>query len=118
MYDIAVYGPNGFLREFAGCITGGGAVEITVGVVDDSKLRIAIHNGGLAAATVHVTGTRPGAGRTATFRVPAGATVTTERDVIDDGHGWYDVLATVDGDKEFRRRFAGHVENGADTISG
>jgi len=116
MYDIAVYGPNGFLREFAGCITGGGAVEVTVTVVgaDHSpKLRVAIHNGGTSAATVHVAGIHP-----ATFRVAAGATVATDRDVIADGHGWYDLLATVAGNSEFRRRFAGHVENGADTITG
>jgi phospholipase C len=44
--------------------------------------------------------------------------VTTDRDVIGDGHGWYDVLATVDGDAAYRRRFAGHVENGEDTVTG
>jgi len=112
-YDIAVHGPNGFLREFAGCITGGGAVEVIVTVVGDAKLRVAIHNDGTTTATVHVTGTRP-----ATFHVPAGATVTEDHDIITDGHGWYDIVATVDGNSEFRRRFAGHVENGADTITG
>jgi phospholipase C len=117
-YDIAVYGPNGFLREFAGT-RGGSAVEVTVTVIGGHpKLRIAVHNGGTSAATVHVTGTRPGAGRSSTFRVPAGGTVTTDHDVVSDGRGWYDVLATVDGDAAYRRRFAGHVENGADTITG
>ncbi|HEY0804745.1 MAG TPA: alkaline phosphatase family protein, partial [Pseudonocardiaceae bacterium] len=119
-YDIAVYGPNGFLREFAGR-RGGSAVEVTVTVAghgDEPKLRVAVHNGGTSTATVHVTGTRPGAGRTATFRVLAGNTVTTDRDVVRDGQGWYDVLATVDGDTAFRRRFAGHVEYQADTITG
>ncbi|HEY3753402.1 MAG TPA: phospholipase C, phosphocholine-specific [Pseudonocardiaceae bacterium] len=119
-YDIAVYAANGFLREFAGR-RGGLAVEVTVTVVDGPhhpKLRIAVHNGGRSTATVRVTGTRPGAGRPSTFRVPAGTTVSTDRDVVGDGHGWYDVLATVDGDSTYRRRFAGHVENGEDTITG
>jgi phospholipase C len=119
-YDIAVHGPNGFLREFAGR-RGGSAVEVTVTVVGEGscpKLRIAVHNGGTATATVRVAGTRPGAGRTATYRVPAGTTVSTDRDVISDGHGWYDVLATVDGDSAYKRRFAGHVENGEDSITG
>ncbi|HVV17908.1 MAG TPA: phospholipase C, phosphocholine-specific [Pseudonocardiaceae bacterium] len=119
-YDIAVYGANGFLREFAGK-RGGAAVEVTVTVAGEGrhpKLRIAVHNGGTSAATVHVTGTRPGAGRSSTYRVAAGATVTTDRDVIGDGHGWYDVLATVEGDATYKRRFAGHVENGENSISG
>jgi phospholipase C len=120
-YDVAVYGPNGFLREFAGR-RGGSAVEVTVTVVGhderEPKLRIAVHNGGTATATVRITGTRPGAGRPSTFHVPAGTTVTTDRDVIDDGRGWYDVLATVDGQAGYRRRFAGHVENGANSITG
>jgi phospholipase C len=119
-YDIAVYGANGFLRGFAGR-RGGTAVEVTVTVVAGSrgpKLRVAVHNGGRSTATVKVTGTRPGAGRCATYRVPAGTTVTTDRDVIGDGHGWYDVLATVDGDSAFRRRFAGHVENGEASVTG
>ena len=119
-YAIAVHGPNGFLREFAGK-AGGSAVEVTVTVVGEAdcpRLRIAVHNGGAATAVVHVTGTRPGAGRKATYRVPAGTTVSTERDVIGDGHGWYDVSATVDGDASYQRRFAGHVENGDDSITG
>ena len=33
-------------------------------------------------------------------------------------NGWYDVVATVDGDAAFRRRFAGHVETGEDSVSG
>ncbi len=119
-YDIAVHSANGFLREFAGR-KGGPAIEVTVTVVgggDHPKLRITLHNGGHATVTVKVTGTRPGAGRTTTYRVPGGATVSSDRDVLGDGKGWYDVLATVEGDSAFRRRFAGHVENGEDSISG
>jgi phospholipase C len=119
-YDVAVYGPNGFLREFVGR-RGGSAVEVAVTVVGDAshpKLRIAVTNTGHSAATVKVTGTRPGAGRPSTYRVPGGTTVTSDRNVVDDGHGWYDVLVTVDGDSAYRRRFAGHVEYGADSITG
>jgi phospholipase C len=118
-YDIAVHGPNGFLRRFSGR-AGGSTVEVTVTVSGGSRpgLRIAVHNGGRSTASVAVAGTRPGAGRTSTFRVPGGTTVTTDRDVLDDGHGWYDVTATVAGDSVYLRRFAGHVEDGSDSISG
>jgi phospholipase C len=73
---------------------------------------------GRRGATVRVTGTRPGAGRSTAYRVPAGTTVTTDRNETGDGNGWYDVLATVEGDRAFRRRFAGHVENGEASVTG
>jgi phospholipase C len=31
--------------------------------------------------------------------------------------GWYEFVITVDGDSPFEYRFAGHLENGDDTIS-
>ena len=31
--------------------------------------------------------------------------------------GWYDLVLTVEGDDDFRQVFAGHVENGAESIS-
>jgi phospholipase C len=119
-YGLAVHSVNGFLREFAGH-AGGSAVEVSVTVVGGGshpKLRITLHNGGHATATVRVTGTRPGAGHTTTYRVPGGATLSSDRDVLGDGKGWYDVRATVEGDSAFRRHFAGHVENGEESISG
>ncbi|HKN99167.1 MAG TPA: phospholipase C, phosphocholine-specific, partial [Pseudonocardiaceae bacterium] len=81
-YDIAVHAANGFLCRFAGT-AGGTGVEVTVTVSggNEPTLRITMHNGGRSTATVNLTGTRPGAGRTSTFRIPAGATVGTDRSV-------------------------------------
>jgi phospholipase C len=31
--------------------------------------------------------------------------------------GWYELVITVDGDSHFEYRFAGHLENGDDSIS-
>jgi len=31
--------------------------------------------------------------------------------------GWYDLAITVDADPQFKRRLAGHLENGEDSIS-
>lgn len=33
------------------------------------------------------------------------------------GRRWYDVSVTAEGDPGFLRRFAGHVETGADGVS-
>ncbi|MEU8020393.1 phospholipase domain-containing protein [Micromonospora parva] len=32
-------------------------------------------------------------------------------------HGWYDLTVSVAGDAAFEYRYAGHVENGKDSIS-
>jgi hypothetical protein len=34
-----------------------------------------------------------------------------------DYGAWYDLLVTVQGDPQFRYRYAGHLENGRDSIS-
>jgi phospholipase C len=106
-YDIAVHGPNRFLRTFAGNGKGAG-VEVAV-TIDGRCLKVAISNGGSAAATVKLAGNH---GPSGTFPVAAGHTVTEEIDVVDLAQGWYDLTATVTGDSAFQRRFVGHVEYG------
>jgi phospholipase C len=106
-YNVAVHGPNRFLRVFAGSGKGAG-VEVAV-TVDGRCLKVAISNGGAASATVKLAGHR---GQTGTFRVGAGQTVNEEIDVVDLAEGWYDLTATVSGDAAFQRRFVGHVEYG------
>ena len=36
---------------------------------------------------------------------------------LDSSFGWYDLTVTTDADKSFQRRFAGHLENGRDSMS-
>ncbi len=106
-YNVAVHGPNRFLRVFAGNGKGAG-VEVAV-TVSGRCLTVAISNGGSASATVKLAGHH---GQSGTFRVGAGQTVTEEIDVVDLAAGWYDLTATVSGDAAFQRRFVGHVEYG------
>jgi phospholipase C len=78
-------------------------------------VRLAIVNNGTVTATVRVA---CATGRPAVHPVPAGATVTSDREAAFDARGWYDIIATVDGDPAYRRRFAGHVEYGAQSVTG
>ena len=119
-YDIAVHGPNGFLRRFAGDVAGTQVeVSLTVqGGRTGPTLRLTVVNPAATAATVRITGPRPGAARERVYQVGAGATVTQDYDVVAQSAGWYDVTATVDGDAVFRRRFAGHLEYGAASNTG
>jgi phospholipase C len=41
----------------------------------------------------------------------------TERWSLSPTRGWYDLLVTVQGDPQFQHRYAGHLENGRDSIS-
>ncbi|WP_328906444.1 phospholipase C, phosphocholine-specific [Streptomyces sp. NBC_00234] len=114
VYDLWVYGPNGFLRTFRGPGTTAGP-EVT-----------ARHDN--VAGTVVLTMTNPGAtavnltlsnaygGATQTFKVAKGATVTHTADLRASAR-WYDLTVVSDGNSTFRRRFAGHVETGAPGVS-
>jgi hypothetical protein len=112
-YDVAVYGPNGFLRH-AGGRRLGARVEVAA-MVFGPTVRLVIVNNATAIATVRVACQT---GRPAVHPVPAGATVTSDREAGVDARGWYDIIATVDGDRAYRRRFAGHVEHGAHSVTG
>jgi phospholipase C len=111
-YDIAVHGPNGFLREAAGDGSGAG-VEVAVGL-DGRKLRVTFSNSTPGDVTARVSGLG-GPSRTVTVR-PGHVSVTVDPFAHD--HGWYDIAVTVDKDATYRRRFAGHVENGQPSRTG
>jgi phospholipase C len=41
----------------------------------------------------------------------------TYTETVPTTHGWYDLTVTVDGAPTFLRRFAGHVETGAPSVT-
>lgn len=116
IYDLSVYGANGFLRQFKGSVSaevgaGHASPEITAcydvtrrGIVvtlkntGDTPCRITVSNGYGAAPSRY-------------FTLSAGANVTDTWD-LSASDGWYDLLATCDINDKFLRRLAGHVENG------
>jgi phospholipase C len=98
--DVALHGPNGFLRRFAGV----SAVEVAV-TLRGSTLSLTI-TGGPAQVTI-ADGTHS---RKVTVR-------GTHTETVPTTHGWYDLTVTVDGAPGFQRRFAGHVETGAPSVT-
>lgn len=110
-YRLAVHGPNGFLRSFAGHVNGAAAATVTsTGDASGQSLGITLHNG---------------SDRDLSFRL-AGA-VGSARERTDDVHlrpgeqrevrwttdqGWYDLEITALEEPGFSRRLAGKVENG------
>ncbi|KPC64008.1 phosphocholine-specific phospholipase C [Streptomyces chattanoogensis] len=114
VYDLSVFGPNGFLRVFKGP---GKTVGPEVTARHDGttgNLTLTMKNPGKTDCHLKVVSAYGGASET--FTVRAGATVKHTVD-LRASKRWYDLSVTSDGDASFLRRFAGHVENGQVGVS-
>ncbi|MFC4908885.1 phosphocholine-specific phospholipase C [Actinomadura gamaensis] len=112
-YELSVYGPNGFLRQFKGDTTKP-APEIAV-TKAGSHLRVTVTNRSAAAVGIAIADAYEGL-KAVTHTVRAGHKVT-HTVPLHRSASWYDVTVTVPGDPSYLRRFAGHVENGRPSLS-
>ncbi|GAA4815142.1 phosphocholine-specific phospholipase C [Streptomyces ziwulingensis] len=111
-HDLTVHGPNGFLRVFRGA-AGTAGPEVTARHVRDD-VELTLTNRGSGTVRLRLTdayGRRP-----RTLSVRPGATVRHTVD-LTASRRWYDLTVTSEADPAFRRRFAGHVENGRAGVS-
>ncbi|MEU8674781.1 phosphocholine-specific phospholipase C [Streptomyces sp. NPDC048560] len=114
VYDLWVYGPNGFLRTFRGPGTTAGP-EATARH-DDLAGTVVLTMRNPGATDVDLTLSNAYGGSSQTFRVARGTTVHHTVDLRASAR-WYDLTLVSDGSSTFRRRFAGHVETGAPGVS-
>ncbi|UTH75208.1 phosphocholine-specific phospholipase C [Chromobacterium sp. IIBBL 290-4] len=120
-YDLTVYGPNGFLRRFAGNLKSAlgvleavSAVSVVAGV---PQLTLQLNNQGGKVAVFQVSGNAYGGSAPQQVTVtPGGGQLLSWN--LSSVYGWYDFTVTCTGDSSFVRRLVGHVENGAASISG
>ena len=119
-YDLTLSGPNGFERQFVGDInTACGALEVTsLPHPTASTLELTYINRGTSEVTFTTTATRYRTDGPWTNTVAAGATASRTIDLTEMGQRWYALTVTASGDALFRRRFAGHIENGRPGITG
>ncbi|WP_374348987.1 phosphocholine-specific phospholipase C [Chitinimonas sp.] len=122
-YDLSAYGPNGFLRRFAGNINGvGGQIEVLASYNFDTpgraQLILTMRNSSSAAVTFTVTSKGYRSDGPWTYTVPAGGSSSDYWNVELYTNCWYDFVVTASADSSFVRRFAGHVETGKESISG
>ena len=120
-YDLAVHGPNGFYRHFAGRLRADDKpvidlVSVAVGEAD-GQLVVTLKNEGdapaelnLAFAPAYARGDALPAQRRLTL---AGKTSQTLRFDLAAADHWYDVSLTQPAVPGWSRRYAGHVETGA-----
>ena len=114
-YDLEVRGPNGYFRAFEGAL-GAGAADLAVATFyhRDQSITLEVHNRGASATRVRIT--EAYARRTVHQDVEPGRTMTWHWPA-EVSFGWYDLTVEAGSDPTFRRRLAGHVETGRDSVS-
>lgn len=121
-YRFTVTGPNGFRREYAGSAEGA-AAAVKVGShidADRREIHLTVVNAGPRALRLTCRPVAYAEGADAeprVLRVEAASTRTFAHGTRA-AEGWYDLLLTADEDPAFRRRLAGHIENGQESVSG
>lgn len=116
-YDLLVYGPNGFFREFKGGLVSQQSVAVDSRLVYDRNecfVTLEIQNLGRAPATVHVSEAYSRESTTLTLR--AGEQLRRPWR-LRGSFGWYDLSVTCGSDPAFLQHFAGHLESGEDSMS-
>ena len=114
-YDVEVHGPDGFVRRFAGALTGEGPRVSARHDGRTGQLRLTLANPGRSTVRLTVKdGHRDG--QADTYRLRPGARVTHTAD-LRRSHQWYDLTVVSDHDRAFVYRLAGHVETGRAGLS-
>lgn len=117
-YALWVYGPNGYVRSFAGDAlaydTATFKPEVQVCYEPaNGQVYLKVHNTGKADGRVAVQANAYRSDGPWSLDVAAGATGTLHWNLDDSGH-WYDFTVTADG---FERRLSGRVETGKAGVS-
>lgn len=120
-YDLWVLGPNGWHRHVTGWLPrAGGPLALPELSVDTDRaageLLVQLRNDGTAACTFVLAALRYGNTAAQEVTVPARSRQTV-RLPLAQNHHWYDQVARVKTLPGWSRRFAGHLETGAPSIS-
>jgi phospholipase C len=123
-YDLTLIGPNRFLRRFKGnAPTAGQHAEVTssYAAAPDTGMEavwFTMTNTGSSPATFTITSNHYRGDGPWTYVVPAGGNVSDYFNQVAYCNGWYDFTVTVSTDTSWSRRFTGHIETGAASVSG
>ncbi len=116
-YDLSVYGPNGFLRQFRGTVARNPNVDLEVDIrYDSDDLAVIVRVANQSRSSVRVSIAAGYGCRSVADTIPRGRALE-KRFSLKTSFGWYDFSITARGDDSFLRRFAGHIENGRDSVS-
>ncbi|MEP7246359.1 MAG: alkaline phosphatase family protein, partial [Gammaproteobacteria bacterium] len=116
-YDLSVFAPNGFLRQFRGIVSRNAFVDLDVDVrydVDDYALVLRITNQTHKPCRVFISSAYDD--RSVVEVMPRGRGLE-RRWPLKSSFGWYDLTIRAEADASFLRRMAGHLENERDSVS-
>jgi phospholipase C len=116
-YDLSVFGPNGFFRQFRGNVGQDAKVDLDIHVhydVDDYALILRIRNEAHSRCRLRITNAYRD--DVIADELPRGRALE-KRFSLKKSFGWYDLTVTADADSHFAWRMAGHLENGHDSAS-
>ena len=123
-YDLTMTGPNRFLRRFQGnATTAGQHAEVTSHYavspnLNQQSLWLTMTNTATSSVTFTVTANHYRTDGPWTYTVAAGGSVSDYFNQVAYCNGWYDFTITVGGDAAWSRRFTGHIETGAASVTG
>ena len=115
-YDLAVSGPNGFLRTLAGGLAASSA-NLTVNAIYEKGsegITLVIRNQGSSAEKVNIFDAYSGKTRTQVLHPHSSVTYVSR---LEESFGWYDFTVRVDSDARFQRQMAGHLETGKPSVT-
>jgi len=116
-YDLWVYGPNGFVREFRGTLNDDAIAtpEIELHYDKSNKsLELTATNHGTRKLVVTIQANAYHTDGPWTLHIPTGQQIT-HRWSLAASHRWYDFTVTTTSSME--RRFAGRMEDGTPGVS-
>ena len=122
-YDLAVHGPNGFLRTFRGSMSGAAGVDVVMQAHDDAEneaLVLEITNRGAEDLWLAIEDAYTGEQQRFLLRGRAAGEwgqAVNWRQPVAARHGWYDIVLSVVENRIFEWRLAGHVETGCDSFT-
>lgn len=123
-YQLCVYGPNGFFREFRGGIHDPG-LQVNLrsegrgnSATGNAELQLVNHDP-RRAFTLTVDDVSYGKAQRIVYLAPAGSMGDRATVVLDltPSFGWYDLRVRVPGAQQFEQRYAGRIENGRESRS-
>ena len=115
-YDLSVYGPNGFYRAFKGNVSGHHANLDVRAFYDEESHSIALTISNRASQIARVGVFNRYTSKSTTLVLSPGESESKSWSLTRT-RGWYDLAITVEEDAQFQYHFAGHLENGEDSIS-
>jgi phospholipase C len=115
-YDLSVHGPNGFFRRFKG---GGSRQQPSLEIrarYDGPRYEIILEAENHGSKRVGVTVSNRYSSHNTKLSIKPGD-AQTEHWSLSRTRGWYDLIITIQSDLCFEYRYAGHLENGEESIS-